>query len=157
MGMRKHADTCIVTAEYHRQEQTYICTKTSHVRIQGGKDSIFCRFISFRSTLIAWVQEKAEKSTHATDFRSFHGFWIPSVRVGRKIRPHALEKPASNQCQTSASLTHHKSTPSPPYRCPQCDSFRDPEHKNGTTDICNAVFCGERGIRTPGTVTRTSV
>ena len=20
------------------------------------------------------------------------------------------------------------------------------KHKNGTTDICNAVFCGERGI-----------
>ena len=26
------------------------------------------------------------------------------------------------------------------------------KHKNGTTDICNAVFCGERGIRTPGPV-----
>ena len=26
------------------------------------------------------------------------------------------------------------------------------KYKNGTTDICNAVFCGERGIRTPGTV-----
>ena len=26
------------------------------------------------------------------------------------------------------------------------------KHKNGTTDVCNAVFCGERGIRTPGTV-----
>lgn len=29
--------------------------------------------------------------------------------------------------------------------------------KNGTTVVCNAVFCGESGIRTRGTVTRTSV
>ena len=33
----------------------------------------------------------------------------------------------------------------------------DSKSKNGITAICNAVFCGERGIRTPGTVTRTSV
>ena len=26
------------------------------------------------------------------------------------------------------------------------------KYKNGTTNTCSAVFCGERGIRTPGTV-----
>lgn len=29
--------------------------------------------------------------------------------------------------------------------------FGDTKSKNGTTIVCNAVFCGERGIRTPGT------
>ena len=73
--MRKEADTRIVTAEYHRQEQTYMCSKTSHVRIQGGKDSIFCGFISFRPTLIAWIHFSALFCTHATDFRLFAWFF----------------------------------------------------------------------------------
>ena len=66
--------------------------------------------------LLAWVQKRAEKCTHATDFRSLRGFWIPSVRVGRKICPHALEKPAqvsAGQRQVSArspTLQIHSTT-----------------------------------------------
>ena len=32
------------------------------------------------------------------------------------------------------------------------DIFWDTKIKKGATDICNAFFCGERGIRTPGPV-----
>jgi hypothetical protein len=43
------------------------------------------------------VQKRAEKCTHTTDFRSFTRFLIPSVQVGRKICPHALERQGEKQ------------------------------------------------------------